>query len=517
MWPTVPSPAPTMYLGLDGTGVPVRPAEVEGRRGEQPDGSAKTREVKLATVWTAEGRDKAGRPVRDRGSVSYNAAVESAASRDTDPLPSAFAQRAYREAQRRGFDTAARRVVIGDGAPWIWRVADEQFPGAIEIVDIYHAKQHLCDVAKAIYGAGTDLADQWARDRRAELDAGRLRAVVAALRIHVETTPEARRCIHYVFGNRHRMRYPQFRAKGLCISSGVVEAGCKQIGARFKRAGMRWTVAGANAIIALRCCILSGRFEDFWETRAANAAHNDVVHPRARRSRRCWTRWGAGWTRAPSRWSRCCATCRRRSSGRWRTWSGALSRRPSRTTSCPGPCCRRCRERDRWPRPPCWPKWATTWKRSAQRGGWRAGPAFVRATTSRPARARAGSGARATCTCDGSCARSPMPRARTHGVQFGPYKQQLAKRRGAGSAVVATAHKILRIVFAMLRDDKPYCDPQIVVDLHRPVRPDAPAVGGADAVDPNEYWQYCQNPCVFRVARLPVAVSCRGRCATSLP
>ena len=116
---TVPSPAPTMYLGLDGTGVPVRPAEVEGRRGKQPDGSAKTREVKLATMWTAEGRDKAGRPVRDRGSVSYNAAVESAASRDTDPLPSAFAQRAYREAQRRGFDTAARRVVIGDGAPWI--------------------------------------------------------------------------------------------------------------------------------------------------------------------------------------------------------------------------------------------------------------------------------------------------------------------------------------------------------------------------------------------------------------
>ena len=117
MWPK-PSPAPRRpcNLGLDGTGVPVRPTEVEGRRGKQPDGSVKTREVKLATMWTAEGHDKAGRPVRDRGSVSYNAAVESAASRDTDPLPSAFA---YREAQRRGFDTAARRVVIGDGAPWI--------------------------------------------------------------------------------------------------------------------------------------------------------------------------------------------------------------------------------------------------------------------------------------------------------------------------------------------------------------------------------------------------------------
>ena len=108
-----------MYLGLDGTGVPVRPAEVEGRRGKQPDGSAKTREAKLATVWTAEGRDNKGRPQRDPGSVSYNAAVESAASHDTDPLSSAFVQRVYREdreAIRRGFDTAARRVVIGDGA-----------------------------------------------------------------------------------------------------------------------------------------------------------------------------------------------------------------------------------------------------------------------------------------------------------------------------------------------------------------------------------------------------------------
>ena len=83
-------------------------------------------------------------------------------------------------------------------------------------------------------------------------------ALVTALRTQAETTPEARKCIHYVFGNRHRMRYPQFRAKGLCIASGVVEAGCKQIGARLKRAGMRWTVAGANAILALRCCILSG-------------------------------------------------------------------------------------------------------------------------------------------------------------------------------------------------------------------------------------------------------------------
>ena len=268
-----PGAASTMYLGLDGTGVPVRKSEVEGRRGKQPDGSAKTREVKLAMVWTAETRGPDGLPERDPGSVSYSAAVESAASRGADPLGSPFAQRAYREARRRGFDTAARCVVLGDGAEWIWNLAGEQFPGAIEIVDLYHAKGHLCDVAKAVYGAGTDLAARWGKARRDELDAGRIDAILTELRAHSETCEEARKCIDYLTRNRHRMRYREFRAAGLCVSSGVVEAGCKDaVGARLKRAGMHWTVAGANAIIALRCCILSGRFEDFWERRAAKTA-----------------------------------------------------------------------------------------------------------------------------------------------------------------------------------------------------------------------------------------------------
>ena len=96
------------------------------------------------------------------------------------------------------------------------------------------------------------------------MDAGRFDAILTALRAHRETCEEARKCIDYLTRNRHRMRYPEFRAWGLCVSSGVVEAGCKlAIGARLKRAGMHWTVAGANAIIALRCCKLSGRFEDF--------------------------------------------------------------------------------------------------------------------------------------------------------------------------------------------------------------------------------------------------------------
>jgi len=261
-----PPVAPTMYLGMDGTGVPMRTSELEGRHGKQPDGSAKTREVKLVAAWTAEGRDPEGLPVRDPGSVTYSAGIESAASHDTDETLSAFAQRVDREAQRRGFDRAERRVVIGDGALWIWNLADELFPGAIQIVDLFHAKQHLSDVAKAIYGPDNALGRQWARRRHAELDDGKQDALLGALRRHAATNDEARKCLDYITRNRTRMRYSEFRVQGLCVASAVVEAGCKvAIGSRLKRAGMHWTVAGANAIIALRCCKLSERFEDFWK------------------------------------------------------------------------------------------------------------------------------------------------------------------------------------------------------------------------------------------------------------
>jgi len=265
--------APTLYLGMDGTGVPVRKAEVVDRSGKQPDGSAKTREVKLVTIWSAEGRDEDGTPVRDDGSISYSAAIESAAQKDTDETPSAFAARVEREATRRGFDRATRRAVLGDGAKWIWNLADEHFPDAVQIVDRFHAKQHLSDVAKSIYGAGSDLGEQWARERHDELDAGDIDAVLNALRVHSPKDDEARKCVDYVERNRGRMHYPEFRAAGLCTSTGVVEAGCKvAIGTRCKRAGMHWTVAGADAIIALRCCKLSGRFEEFWERRAQQRA-----------------------------------------------------------------------------------------------------------------------------------------------------------------------------------------------------------------------------------------------------
>jgi hypothetical protein len=226
--------APTLYLGLDGTGVPMRTSELERRPGKQPDGSSKTREVKLCTVWSAEGRDEEGTPGRDAGSVTYSAAIESAASKDTDDDPSAFAARTLREATRRGFDRAQRRAVLGDGAPWIWNLATEHFPDALQIVDRFHAKQHLSDVAKAIWAAASEAGKTWAKARHDELDAGDVEAVLGALSGHAAQVDEARQCVDYVTTNRARMRYADFHAAGLCTSTGVVEAGCKTaIGTRL--------------------------------------------------------------------------------------------------------------------------------------------------------------------------------------------------------------------------------------------------------------------------------------------
>jgi len=263
----------TLYVGIDGTGVPMRSSELKGRAGKQADGSAKTREVKLCAVWSAESRDAPGQPVRDEGSVSYSAAIESAASANARPQASEFTQRVWREAQRRRFEQALRRVVLGDGAPWIWNLAQELFPGATEIVDQFHVKQHLSEVAKALYPTDLRRAHQWAEQRHQQLDAGQLQRLRRALLRHAPHCEQARQCADYIQRNQQRMRYPEFQAQGLCTSSGVVEAGCKvTVGTRLKRAGMHWTLRGANAIIALRCCRLSGRFEDFWERRALRSA-----------------------------------------------------------------------------------------------------------------------------------------------------------------------------------------------------------------------------------------------------
>jgi hypothetical protein len=161
-------------------------------------------------------------------------------------------------------------VVLGDGAIWIWNLATEQFPGAILIVDFYHASEHLHKLARLLFPNDEAARRAWTTSAVDLLDKGEIESLVAVLRSLVNERPELAEKLNteseYFERNAAKMRYPDFRAQGLFVGSGVIEAGCKTvIGSRLKQSGMFWTVQGANRIIALRCCRVSGKFEDFWE------------------------------------------------------------------------------------------------------------------------------------------------------------------------------------------------------------------------------------------------------------
>lgn len=256
-----------LYIEMDGTGIPVVKAETEGRSGKLEGVSAHTREVKLGCVFTQTGLDQEGRPGRDFESTSYVAAIETAEE---------FGLRIYTEAWRRGWSRAQKKVVIGDGAVWIWNLADQHFPRAIQIVDLYHARQHLWDLSAKLFPTDEQARKRWIAGCLKQLEAGQIEALVKTLRELRPQSPELAKLVsneaEYFQRNAERMRYPAFRAQGLFVGSGVVEAGCKQvIGSRLKRSGMFWTVRGANAITALRSCRLSGWFEDYWESRSGAA------------------------------------------------------------------------------------------------------------------------------------------------------------------------------------------------------------------------------------------------------
>lgn len=258
------NPIAKLYICIDGTGVPVVKAETVDRKGKGEDCPAKTREAKLGCVFTQSALDSKGYPIRDEASTSYIGAIETAEM---------FGDRMYAEAMFRGLDRAQEVCVIGDGAPWIWNIADEQFYGATQIIDLYHAREHYWTVARETFGCDKGEIRAWTDERRKELDQGKVEQVVEAIKHLTPTTDQEKdaleREIGYFEKNRDRMRYSEFRRQGLFIGSGVVEAGCRTvIGQRLKQSGMHWTVRGANNIISLRCCILSNRWEDFWEYRS---------------------------------------------------------------------------------------------------------------------------------------------------------------------------------------------------------------------------------------------------------
>lgn len=255
---------PTLYIELDGTGVPMTAHELGGRKGKQPDGSAKTREVKLGCVFTQTSTDENGFPVRDPQSTTFVGAIENAET---------FGWRLYSEALRRGLLHAGQVVVLADGAEWIKNLAEMHFPGATVIIDLYHAREHVSDLCKLLWAHHPDQIEEKRAQWWKLLDHNAVEAIVQEAAQQLPQAPsesqkKANQEINYLQKNKDRMQYASFRAQGLFVGSGVIEAGCKSLIAhRLKQSGMKWSLRGANAIISLRCMMQSDRLEDYWVDR----------------------------------------------------------------------------------------------------------------------------------------------------------------------------------------------------------------------------------------------------------
>jgi hypothetical protein len=260
--PLPPAPLPDkLYAVIDGTGVPMTAKETAGRDGKGEDGRARTREVKLGVFFTQDHVDDDGYPVRDRASSSYIATFEPAA---------VFADLVKAEGIRRGADHVRQLTILGDGAAWIWNLASSKFPEATQIVDLFHAREHLHDLARLLEFMLGDRKDEWLAARLDDLDYGDIDSICKAARLYPlqgVKKDELDTALGYFKNNASRMRYHWFRQCGLFTGSGVVEAACKTIiGQRLKLSGMHWTAAGADAITTLRCQQASRPEDRIWHT-----------------------------------------------------------------------------------------------------------------------------------------------------------------------------------------------------------------------------------------------------------
>ncbi len=255
-------PVPVMYIEADGTGVPMVADELAGRKGKQPDGTAKTREAKLGSVFTQTRCDEEGLPQRDYASTSSVGSFEAAET---------FGLRVRDEARRRGLGIARRVVFIGDGAAWIWELQRQNFPQAVQILDLYHALEHLHLLCEGLYGAQSAWARKMESTWTEMFKNDQVAQVIASARRRLEdlgaqADETLAGQIAYFERHQQRMLYKTYRQAGLFYGSGVVEAGCKAvIGQRLKNSGMFWTESGAKNILALRCALKSNRWDECWD------------------------------------------------------------------------------------------------------------------------------------------------------------------------------------------------------------------------------------------------------------
>lgn len=264
-----------LYVSADATGLPMVPEELKGRRGKQPDGTAKTRQVYLGCVFTQHKTDEKGHPIRDWQSTTYVSSFQRI---------SEFGPMLRREALRRGMGSIPKVILLIDGAAGLGKMGKINFKDGLQIVDFYHAMEHAALVLEALLGKDhrdyKKRLSRWARrllkDKVQELIAETRRECAGKSNRQAAAVKKA---LGYFVRNTSRMQYGTYRKAGYFIGSGVVEAGCKTvIGARCKQSGMFWSEAGAENILALRCIHSSHRSDEFWKHRLNNhAARNDCL------------------------------------------------------------------------------------------------------------------------------------------------------------------------------------------------------------------------------------------------
>lgn len=266
--PDAPDGPPLPVVSADGTGVPMRKPELEGRAGRQEDGTSKTREAKLLRICEVA-RNRKGRVSAVAGSITQSSVIDSAEA--SGGGMSEFAARLWREAKRRGALHGDEVVILSDGAKWIENATRKVFAGMklTFVLDIFHVLERLQDALKEMMPDSPE--------RKAAFDRlkGLIKAGDAALAVE-ELAPHGSRCeavaefVRYCRPNLYRMRYDECRRRGIPCGSGIIEGGCRTVVVdRLKKSGSRWSVDGANGIMAIRCCKMNNRVADFFQWRVA--------------------------------------------------------------------------------------------------------------------------------------------------------------------------------------------------------------------------------------------------------
>jgi len=255
--------------------VPTEEEEVIWRRIPEPDSEIMSvssdgvminirgegwKEVKIVAISAVEPGSGAGEGKRPAQLTrhSYRAGLWDAKT---------FTNHHWAEACRRGLEKAKQVVCISDGALWIWMMVFMCFPTRVEILDWWHAVQYLWAIATSLFAEDEQTAKAWYETQKHTLRTAGLRPILQAVRQALPhsaaLSQELKQALRYLFRNRHRMRYQHYREQGLPIGSGTVESACKTVvQARMKQAGMRWSRHGAQAMLSLRCLLLSQRWHE---------------------------------------------------------------------------------------------------------------------------------------------------------------------------------------------------------------------------------------------------------------